>query len=88
MSKRLPRPAHPSRQRCEVDQTELAAIEDMAHLCRLSLSAFIRVALIETSSHPERVDSWNKIASRIQAEAADEPTKKPGRPKKPKKKTD
>ena len=82
MARRLPRPADPARPRCEIDAAELAAVEEAAHACRLSVSAYIRVALVETAGRiPERLAAWQEIAARIAAEApADAP--KPGRPKK------
>lgn len=80
MGKRVPRPANPVRARCEVDAAELHAIEDAAHACRLSVAAFIRVALIESAAHPERVQEWLAIAERLAEEGSDRPG--PGRPKK------
>lgn len=81
MSRRLPRPANPTRQRCELNADELRAVEDVAHLCRLSVASFIRVALVEAAAHPERVVAWGDIAARIAAGKPNEPPKRPGRPK-------
>ncbi len=81
MSKRLPRPKNPKRQRCELDEDELRAVEDAAHACRLSVASFIRVALIEAAAHLGRVDAWKVIADRIVKEAEDAGVARPGRPK-------
>lgn len=80
MSKRLPRPAEPVQPRCEIDRAELSAVEDMAHLCRLSVASFIRVALVEAAAHPERKAAWEKIAADIAANPPPD-RRKPGRPK-------
>jgi hypothetical protein len=86
MAKRLPRPANPVRARCELDDSELRAVENAANLCRLSVASFIRVALIEAAAHAgERVEAWGKIAARLaEGEPGKPPPKKPGRPKKTK----
>ena len=84
MSKRLPRPANPVRARCELDDAELRLVERMAVEVRLSVASFIRVALIESAAHPERVAEWSSIATRLAEEAGDD-RPKPGRPKKGKK---
>ncbi len=84
MEKRLPRPAKPTRPRCEVDESELKLIEDAAHLCRLSVASFIRVALVETVECTERIEEWKKIAERLMRGTGDTPPKRPGRPKRKK----
>lgn len=84
MAKRIPVPADASRVRLMLSKAELDAVEDAAHLCKLSVASFVRVALVETAAHPERVAEWQKVAARLTAEGADLP--KPGRPpKEPKK---
>lgn len=84
MSKRLPRPANPVRARCELDDAELREVENAANLCRLSVASFIRVALIESAAHPERVAEWGQIAAKLAAELP-EGRNAPGRPKQDKK---
>jgi hypothetical protein len=81
MAKRLPRPGKPTRQRCEVDEAELKAMETAAHACRLSVASWIRVALIAAAGKvtPEQVEAWNSIADRLR-EAAPPEQAKPGRP--------
>ncbi len=81
MAKRLPRPAAPVRARCELDEAELRAVEDAAHLCRLSVASFIRVALVESAASEGRVDAWKAIAERLALGTGDGPPKRPGRPR-------
>lgn len=81
MASRLPRPAKPVRARCELDEAELRAVEDAAHLCRLSVASFIRVALVDAAAHPERLEAWQLVAARLAEGTGDTPPKKPGRPK-------
>jgi hypothetical protein len=86
VSKRLPRPAKPSRARCEVDDSELQEIELAAAKCRLSVASFLRVAAIESAAacnggEEDRADKLAQIVEKIQAEATARKVKKPGRPK-------
>lgn len=84
VANRLPRPAKPTRPRCEIDEAELRAIEDAAHACRLSVASFIRVALVESAAAaPGRVAAWGEIAERLTAEAPPD-QRRPGRPPKEK----
>lgn len=84
LAKRLPRPANPIRARCELDESELKSVEDVAHLCRLSVASFIRVAMVDAAAHPERVDEWRRIADLLMEGTGESPPKRPGRPKKAK----
>lgn len=80
--RRVPRPAHPVQWTVQVSVEEAELIEDAAHLCRLSVSSFLRVALIEAARNP-RAEAWTAIAAELVAASE---TPKPGRPKtKPKK---
>lgn len=81
MGRRLPRPNNPTRQRCELDDSELRELEIVAARCRLSVASFIRVALVDAAAHPERVPDWQAVAARL-AVAADPGRRKPGRPPK------
>lgn len=94
MSRRLPRPDNAVRARCELSADELRAVEDAAHLCRLSVASFIRVALIEATAHHDRLGEWQAVAARLWSEGQGGPTppadsnekRSRGRPpKKPKK---
>lgn len=84
MAKRLPRPADSVRVRLELSADELRLVEDAAHLCRLSVASFVRVALLDAVGDPSRVDAWRAVAERLAAGDERNPPKRPGRPKKPK----
>jgi hypothetical protein len=85
VAKRLPRPSQPVRIRCELDDSELRALELVAAGgVRLSVASFARVALIEATEaggDPERVKRWAEIAAALAAGTGDTPPVRPGRPK-------
>lgn len=81
MAKRIPVPADASRVRLMLSADELKAVEDMAHLCRLSVASFVRVAMIETARHPERVEAWQTVAKELNDAADEAELPKPGRPR-------
>jgi hypothetical protein len=83
MARRMPRPPRPRPVRCELSEAELRAVEDAAHLCRLSVAGFVRVVLIESAAHPERLPAWLEIAARLSAPPEGNP--RPGRPRRRKK---
>jgi len=58
----------------------LKAVKDMAHLCSLSVASFVRVAMIETARHPERVEAWQAVAKELNNAADEAELPKPGRP--------
>jgi hypothetical protein len=78
--RRLPRPAKPTRPRCEIDEPEQVALEDLAHACGLSVASLMRVLVVDATEHPERVEAWKAIAERL-ARAAPPAQPKPGRPR-------
>jgi len=80
MAKRLPRPTKPVRPRCEIEDAEQQQLEELAAQCRLSLTSFIRVVLVESAAHPERLDAWRGVADRLRQ--VPEGRRAPGRPKK------
>lgn len=55
-----------------VSTAELLAIEEAANACRLSLTSFARVALIDAAEHPERLAEWQAIAERIRGEGGEQ----------------
>jgi hypothetical protein len=84
-SKRLPAPTMPARPACVIEDAELNAMELLAAEVRLSVSSFIRVVIVESIAHPERVEEWKRIAELlVNAAPPDKP--RPGRPKEPKEK--
>jgi len=85
VAKRLPRPAQPVRARCELDDSELRAVEIAATAARLSVASFLRVVAVESAAahaDPKRLAAWAEIAARLAQGTGAEPPKRPGRPKK------
>jgi hypothetical protein len=82
MASRIPVPDDAQRVRLVLSPAELHAVEDCAHLLRLSVASFVRVALVEASRHPERADLWRAVAAELSGGGAAEPESSPAGPKK------
>jgi hypothetical protein len=45
---------------------EQRAVEDAAHLCRLSVASFLRVLIVEAMRHTgERLPGWQEVAAEL-----------------------
>lgn len=82
VAKRLPRPTDPVMLNLPLTAEEARRLEDAAHLVRLSVASFLRVLVVESCDHPERVKAWGAVAEKLAAGTPADPPKKRGRPKK------
>lgn len=87
VGKQLPRPEQAAHIRVEVSADEMAAINNAAHACGLSVSGFVRAAALETAAacageSDTRRLALDEVVKRIIATAESTGRKKPGRPKK------
>ena len=81
--RRLSRPDPAVQWAILLDPKEAEVIEDRAHELRVSVAAWLRVALVEASRHPERIESWRAVLGEL---AGDEDAEeKPAKAKRPKK---